>query len=151
MFPPQPINVSKMQSSMQSAAAAHSLGHPLHPQVLVTLLFQVFLLVFKMHYMFLFLLSSQVDKFCPPAWTTSTGSDAQVPVQDVSPGNKSKCLTRDLSKCANLLKRKETQLSRITKKIALHKSQKLQSLKILRPHQRAAVTPNVCPSRFMRK
>ena len=29
---PQPINVSKM-GSMQSAAAAHGLGHPLHPQV----------------------------------------------------------------------------------------------------------------------
>ena len=36
-------------------------------------------------------------------------------------------------------------------KNALHESQKLQSLKILRPHGVAAVTPNVCPSRFMRK
>ena len=84
-----------------------------------------------MHYMFLFFyFQTQVDKFCPPAWTTSTGSDAQVPVQDVPPGNRLKFLTRDLSKCANYLKGKKLNFKELQKYCTSKKSEiaKLENL-----------------------
>ena len=134
---------------MQSAAAAHSLGHPLHPQVCHSSIQSFFLLVFNMHYRFFFLLSSQVDNDAP-----QHGQHPQAAMRKyqckMCPQVINQNVLHEICQNAPINKKGRNSILEL-QKIALQKGQKLQSFKILGPHRVAAVTPNVCPSRFMRK